>query len=78
MRAIAPLVAATFAVSASGAFALAILSGSALAQITGTVNPSPAPAEPSAKEDAPPGGCMPIGMTASGEMVFPISMQGDH
>jgi hypothetical protein len=24
------------------------------------------------KEDVPPGGCMPIGMTASGEMVFPI------
>jgi BA14K-like protein len=76
MRAIAPVVATTFAVSASGAFALALLlsvmSGAALAQITGTVNPSPAPAEPSAKEDVPPGGCMPIGLTASGEIVFPI------
>jgi hypothetical protein len=76
MRAIARLVATTFAVSATGAFALALLlsvvSGAALAQITGTVNPSPAPAGPSVKEDVPPGGCMPIGMTASGEMVFPI------
>jgi hypothetical protein len=24
------------------------------------------------KEDVPPGGCMPIGLTASGEIVFPI------
>jgi hypothetical protein len=24
------------------------------------------------KEDAPPGGCMPMGLTASGEIVFPI------
>jgi hypothetical protein len=36
------------------------------------VNPSPAPAAPSVKEDVPPGGCMPIGLTASGEIVFPI------
>jgi hypothetical protein len=40
------------------------------AQTTGTVNS--APAEPAAKEDVPPGSCMPIGLTASGEMVFPI------
>jgi hypothetical protein len=76
MRAITPLVATTFAVSASGAFALAILSGSALAQTTGTVNPSPTPPETSTKEDVPSGGCMPIGMTASGEMVFPIQCKG--
>src|ERR1700724_4340835 len=76
MRAIHPFVATRFATSASGAFALALLlsvmSGVALAQITGTVNPSPAPAGPSVKEDVPPGGCMPIGLTASGEIVFPI------
>jgi BA14K-like protein len=76
MRAITRLVATTFVVLASGAFALALLlsvmSGAALAQITGTVNPSGAPAESSAKEDVPPGGCMPIGLTASGEIVFPI------
>jgi hypothetical protein len=79
MRAIARLVATTFAVSASGAFALALLSlmsGAALAQVTGTVNPSPAPAESSTKEDVPPGGCMPIGLTASGEIVFPIQCKG--
>jgi hypothetical protein len=50
---------------------LTVMSGAALAQTTGTVNPSPA-SEPSAKEDVPPGGCMPIGLTASGEIVFPI------
>jgi hypothetical protein len=74
MRAITRPVATTFAVSASGAFGLALLllSVAALAQVTGTVNPSVAPAESSTKEDVPPGGCMPIGMTASGDMVFPI------
>jgi BA14K-like protein len=76
MGAIHLFVATRFAASASGAFALALLlsvmSGVALAQITGTVNPSPAPAGPSVKEDVPPGGCMPIGLTASGEIVFPI------
>src|SRR3984893_5459498 len=54
------------------ALLLTAMSGAALAQTTGTVNPSPAPGEPSAKEDVPPGGCMPIGLTASGEVVFPI------
>jgi hypothetical protein len=49
-----------------------LISGVAIAQTTGTLNPSLTPAEPSVKEDVPPGGCMPIGMTASGEMVFPI------
>jgi hypothetical protein len=49
-----------------------VMSVAALAQTTGTVNPSPTPAEPSVKEDVPPGGCMPIGLTASGEIVFPI------
>lgn len=44
----------------------------ALAQTTGKMNSSAAPAEPAAKEDVPPGGCMPIGLTASGEIVFPI------
>jgi hypothetical protein len=51
---------------------LTAMSGAALAQTTGTVNPSPAPAEPSVKEDVPPGGCMPIGLTVSGEVVFPF------
>jgi len=51
---------------------LVVLSGAVLAQSTDTVNPSSAPAEPAAKEDVPAGGCMPIGLTASGEIVFPI------
>jgi hypothetical protein len=54
------------------ALLLTVMSGAALAQTTGAVNPSPAPAEPSVKEVVPPGGCMPIGLTASGEIVFPI------
>jgi hypothetical protein len=53
-------------------FLLTVTSGAALAQTTGTVDPSRAPAEPSIKEDVPPGACMPIGLTASGEIVFPI------
>src|SRR6266446_3674506 len=51
---------------------LTVTSGAAFAQTTVTVGPSPSPAEPSMKEDVPPGGCMPIGLTASGEIVFPI------
>ena len=48
------------------------MSGAALAQTTGTLNPNPAQAQPSVNEDVPPGGCMPIGLTTSGEIVFPI------
>jgi outer membrane biosynthesis protein TonB len=51
---------------------LSVMSGAALAQTTGTLNPGPAPAQPSVSEDVPPGGCMPIGLTSSGEIVFPI------
>ena len=55
------------------AILLTVMSGVAFAQTTGTVNPNPAPAEPSVKDDdVPPGGCMPTGLTASGEMVFPL------
>jgi hypothetical protein len=51
----------------------AALSGTAEAQNTGTVTPAPesTAAEPSMK-DPPAGGCMPIGITASGEVVFPL------
>jgi hypothetical protein len=59
-------------VAATSAVLFALMSSAVLAQITGTVNPSGTPAESPGKEDVPPGGCMPIGMTASGEMVFPI------
>jgi BA14K-like protein len=46
---------------------LTVIGGAALAQTTSTVSPNPAPAE-----EVPPGGCMPIGLTVSGEIVFPI------
>jgi hypothetical protein len=52
---------------------LTSVSGTALAQTTGTVTPDPAAAEPSVKQDIPPpGGCMPIGITTSGDVVFPL------
>ena len=54
------------------ALLLSVMSGAALAETTGAVNPSSTPAQPSVSEDVPPGGCMPIGMTTSGEIVFPI------
>ena len=59
-------------VAARGCVLLTLVGGAAFAQTTGTVNPNPAPAEPVVKQDVPPGGCMPIGLTASGEIVFPI------
>jgi BA14K-like protein len=47
--------------------------GTVRAQITGTVTPDPAAAESSEKQDIPaPGGCMPIGITVSGDVVFPL------
>jgi hypothetical protein len=48
----------------------------AQAQVTGTVNPSADRTEPAAKDEPPPGGCMPIGVTASGEIVFPFLCKG--
>src|SRR5437667_597006 len=57
---------------ALGCVLLAVTSGAALAQTTGAVNPKPAQAEPSVNEEPPTGGCMPIGLTASGEIGFPF------
>jgi hypothetical protein len=54
------------------ALLVSVMSSAALAQTTGAVNPSAAPAQPSVSADVPPGGCMPIGLTTSGEIVFPI------
>src|SRR6267143_1284231 len=54
------------------ALLLSVMSGAALAETTGAVNPGSVPAQPSANDDVPPGGCMPIGMTTAGEIVFPI------
>jgi hypothetical protein len=72
-----PLLARQTALACNAAFYCAIftvmsMSGAAMAQTTGTVNLGTTDAEPSVKVDVPLGGCMPIGLTASGEMVFPI------
>jgi hypothetical protein len=52
--------------------ALLTISGAAVAQTTGTVNPTAAQAGSPGEKEPPPGGCMPIGLTASGEVVFPF------
>jgi BA14K-like protein len=54
------------------ALLLSVTGGAALAQTTGAVNPGATPAQPPVSVDVPPGGCMPIGLTTSGEIVFPI------
>jgi hypothetical protein len=41
-----------------------------LAQTTGTAAPKPDAAAASATQQPPPGGCMPIGVTVSGQIVF--------
>jgi BA14K-like protein len=56
---------------ALGCVLLAAMSGIALAQTTGAVDPTPS-AEPAVTVEPPPGGCMPIGLTVSGEIVFPF------
>jgi hypothetical protein len=47
------------------------ISGPAFAQTTGAVGLNPV--TPPDKEEVPPGGCTPIGVTASGEIVFPFT-----
>jgi hypothetical protein len=48
----------------------------ACAQTTGSITPGADQAAPAAKDEPPPGGCMPIGVTASGEVVFPFLCKG--
>jgi hypothetical protein len=55
-----------------GCILLMVTGGPLFAQTTGSVNPGPDAAEPLVKDDPPPGGCMPIGVTVSGEVVFPF------
>ncbi len=50
---------------------LAVLCSAAAAQITGSTNSSDRTST-KATEEPPPGGCTPIGVTASGEIVFPF------
>ncbi len=60
-----------------GATSLPItFSSSGYAQTSGPVNAGENGAEPSVTEEPPPGGCMPIGVTASGEIVFPFLCKG--
>jgi hypothetical protein len=47
----------------------------AFAQTTSSVAPGKAN-DPVAQEEPPPGGCMPIGITAAGETVFPYVCKG--
>jgi hypothetical protein len=54
------------------AFVLSVISAAALAQTPGAPDANPAPAQLTASEDNSSGGCIPIGLTASGESVFPI------
>jgi hypothetical protein len=51
---------------------LLIAGCSAIAQTIGAESPAQAPADPIAKQNPPPGSCMPIGITVSGEIVFPF------
>lgn len=49
----------------------AFASGTVFAQTTGAISPTPTQ-QPSINEEVPLGGCMPLGVTASGEIVFPF------
>jgi hypothetical protein len=49
-------------------------SGAALAQTTQSIRPESV--SPSDKDEVPPGGCTPIGVTVSGEIVFPFTCKG--
>jgi hypothetical protein len=60
---------------APAALAWLLISLPAFAQTTGAVTPGKAN-DPSAREEPPPGGCMPIGITAAGETVFPYVCKG--
>ena len=53
---------------------LLLMAGAAMAQTTGATKPAPAAAATEAGPDQPPpGGCMPIGITAAGDVVFPFA-----
>jgi hypothetical protein len=59
--------------AAKGLLVLSMLtaSGAVLAQTTGAIGQSSVPS--SDKDEIPPGSCTPIGITASGEIVFPLT-----
>jgi len=49
---------------------VAAMGGAALAQTTGEAAPKPEAADAAVTHEPPPGGCMPIGVTVSGQIVF--------
>jgi hypothetical protein len=51
---------------------LMVMGGIARAQTGGPADPSPVPAQSSKDDMPPPGACKPIGLTVSGEVVFPL------
>ncbi|MBV8920168.1 MAG: BA14K family protein [Bradyrhizobium sp.] len=67
-----PLVSAGALVWLAAALLLTDAAAQAPAQTTGSTSPG----ESAAKDEPPPGGCMPIGVTASGEIVFPFLCKG--
>jgi hypothetical protein len=56
--------------AALGCMLVTLLGGAALAQTPDVPAPKPDEAAASAKQQPPPGGCMPIGVTVSGQIVF--------
>jgi hypothetical protein len=54
-------------------FIFALVGGVAYAQTPGSVNLNPTPSQLVDQDEVPLGGCMPIGLTASGNVVFPIA-----
>jgi hypothetical protein len=56
--------------TALGCLLVTLLGSAALAQTTGVAAPKPDVDAASAKQQPPPGGCMPIGVTVSGQIVF--------
>jgi hypothetical protein len=66
-----------FARHAGALCGVLLMSGAALGQTNSPPDSGPAPAESSVKQDdTPPGGCKPIGLTVSGEVVFPLQCRG--
>jgi pyruvate/2-oxoglutarate dehydrogenase complex dihydrolipoamide acyltransferase (E2) component len=56
--------------AALGCVLATLIGSAALAQTTGTAAPKSDAAAASATQQPPPGGCMPIGVTVSGQIVF--------
>jgi hypothetical protein len=71
-----PLVFAGVLAWLGAALLVVAAAGPAGAQVIGQVSTGAGRTEPQGKEEPPPGGCMPIGVTASGEIVFPFLCKG--